>query len=173
MKENNRNLVVKDETTTTGGEVVINLPAYDTDITLRLPNGKLIAIQFRVEQPSIDFILPENCAVNCWKGDDMEPAGAMRRKPGQGSQAHVRFAKQLAIPLHHSVLDEESARGWVFCDEESDEEIGFAEPGEYPNAEIAVDKFGREHGEDFSVYFRDAKGEMHAVADESKPDDFD
>ena len=93
MKENNRNLVVKDETTTAGGEVIINLPAHDTDITLRLPNGKLIAIQFRVEQPSIDFILPENCAVNCWKGDDMEPAGAMRRKPGQGSQAHVRFAK--------------------------------------------------------------------------------
>ena len=64
-------------------------------------------------------------------------------------------------------------RGWVFVDDETEEEVGFAEPHEYRNAEIAVEKFGREYAEHFSVFFRASNGELHSVADEDIPEDFD
>lgn len=108
-KKKGKGIVAKDKTKDTSGykhsEVVVDLPKHDTDVTLRLPNGQLMEVQFRVEQPSVDFVLPEDCAVTNWQGDDMEPAKALRGKPGQGSMAHVRLAKQLAIPLDPAVID--------------------------------------------------------------------
>ena len=61
--------------------------------------------------------------------------------------------------------------GWVFVDED-DQEIGFAEPQEFANAEHAVQKFGHEFGDGhFGVYFR-RDGVLHSCAPESTPQDF-
>lgn len=64
-------------------------------------------------------------------------------------------------------------RGWVFKREGGKREIGFAEPKEYKNADDAVRDFGRSYEHDFEVWFRDSKGVLHSVADESTPEDFD
>lgn len=69
--------------------------------------------------------------------------------------------------------EDEKPRGWVFVDDETKEEVGFAEPTEYRNADDAVDRFGRSYGDDFGVYFRDSNGVLCSCACEDAPDDFD
>lgn len=64
-------------------------------------------------------------------------------------------------------------RGWVFTNDVTGAEVGFAEPEEYPTADYAVQKFGNEYAEDFEVYFRDSQGVTHSCSAESQPDDFD
>ena len=61
-------------------------------------------------------------------------------------------------------------RGWVFCKEGTTKEIGFAEPEDFLNAEIAVEKC--DFGEHFDLYFRDSNGELNPVGSEEKPEDF-
>lgn len=51
-------------------------------------------------------------------------------------------------------------RGWVFIDDETGEEVGYAEPKDYRNAEQAVDDFGRSYSDHFGVCFRDSNGEL-------------
>lgn len=63
-------------------------------------------------------------------------------------------------------------RGWVFVDDDTQEEVGFAEPQDYRDADDAVDRFGRSYGEDFGVYFRDSKGVLSSCACEDTPEDF-
>jgi hypothetical protein len=60
--------------------------------------------------------------------------------------------------------------GWVFFDDDTEEEVGFAEPSEYRNAEHAINEFGRSYGDgDFSVYFRvDEKLYFCAMEDTSE-----
>ena len=61
--------------------------------------------------------------------------------------------------------------GWVFVDE-NDEEIGFAEPHDFANADHAVQKFGNEYGDgDFGVCFR-KNGVLHSCDPESTPQDY-
>ena len=62
-------------------------------------------------------------------------------------------------------------RGWVFKREGGKREIGFAPAADYPNAEIAVEKFDYEH--DFEIYFRDSNGELQPCDAESRPEDFE
>jgi len=62
--------------------------------------------------------------------------------------------------------------GWVFTKEGSKKEIGFAEAGEYENAEVAVEKWGRDYPEHFDVYFRDIAGKLHSCGADSIPLDF-
>jgi hypothetical protein len=101
-------LVVNDYTKTVSGskykssDVDINLPTHDTDVTLFLPNGTPIVIQWRVEGPSIDICLDTERPVNNWEGDDMKPAP---RDPHEGDYDHIRMAKQLCIPLPNAVLE--------------------------------------------------------------------
>lgn len=77
-------------------EHTVDIPTHDCDVNLKLPNGKVISIQFRPSNAdtnyngSLDFILPYNEDVTCWQGDDMDPA------PGKG---HERYAKQLMMEL--------------------------------------------------------------------------
>lgn len=62
--------------------------------------------------------------------------------------------------------------GWVFVDDETEEEVGFADPDEYANADHAVQKFGNEYGDgDFGVYFR-KDGQLWPCSPEDTPDDF-
>jgi len=82
------------------GDVDIQLPAYDTDVTLTMPNGEHIVLQWRVEGPSIDICLEKDTDVINWSGTEMTPAKAAEGK----NQDHVRIADQLCIPLAPSVL---------------------------------------------------------------------
>jgi len=87
-------------------EITINLPQYqETDVILVLPNGQKIALQYRLEMPSIDVCLPENLYVTNWKGDDMEPAPTLDDNP---ERSHERLAKQLCIGLRPGHVDVES-----------------------------------------------------------------
>lgn len=63
-------------------------------------------------------------------------------------------------------------RGWVATAEGATEEIGFAEPGEYKNADAAVHGFEQSISDHFDLYFRATDGTLHSTADESAPDDF-
>lgn len=71
----------------------------------------------------------------------------------------------------HVFWHPDSADGWVFVDDETNEHVGFALPDEYRNADEAVQAFGREYADDFGVYFR-KNGTLHSCADESTPDEF-
>ena len=82
------------------GETLLQLPDHDFDINLRLPNGQLVALQWRIESPSMDVVLPENLSVVNWIGDDMEPAPKVKDCP-----AHIRQAKQLVIEFAPEVLE--------------------------------------------------------------------
>ena len=73
-----------------------------------------------------------------------------------------------------AAAEKASPRGWVFVDDDTEEEIGFAEPEEYRDADDAVDRFGRNWGgNDFSVFFRNSNGVLCGCACEDTPDDFD
>lgn len=83
-------------------EGTVQLPAHDTDINVKLPSGKLIQLQFRVESPSIDVCLPYECGVTNWIGEDMTPAPPA----GVGKkQAHMRLCNQLVIDLNPKDLE--------------------------------------------------------------------
>ena len=82
-------------------EQTIKLTNVDTDVTLEFPGGQEVTVQWRVEGPSIDIILPENCAVNNWEGADMKMAKAIDLKFD-----HVRLADQLCIPLGEQYLND-------------------------------------------------------------------
>jgi hypothetical protein len=69
-------------------------------------------------------------------------------------------------------VEGEGPDGWVFVDDESEEEVGFAQPTEYRSADDAVDRFGRSYGDgDFSVYFR-CGGKLFTCAAEDTPAQF-
>jgi len=59
--------------------------------------------------------------------------------------------------------------GWVFCDEDG-EEIGFAEPDNYRDAEQALEGFMT--GDHVEVFFRTKDGTLHSCDAESRPEDF-
>ncbi len=80
----------------------IDLPATsDVDVNLRLPNGRIMVVQYRIEGGSIDICLPENTPVVNWQGDDMEPAIGLDGFP----EGNVRMAKQLMIELDPKYLE--------------------------------------------------------------------
>ena len=89
---------INQQTTKTKGyacsDVLVKLPGHDTDIVMQLPNGDEFTLQFRVEGPSLDILLPETNHVHNWVGDDMKPA----RVP-KGQSTNVHNADQLMIPL--------------------------------------------------------------------------
>lgn len=62
--------------------------------------------------------------------------------------------------------------GWVFVDDETEDEVGFALPGDYATAEDAMHDFRSEYANHFGVFFRDANGELHATDAESTAGDF-
>ena len=66
-----------------------------------------------------------------------------------------------------------NADGWVFVDDETEEQVGYAQPDEYVSADHAVQKFGNSYGDgDFGVYFRKS-GVLHSCAAEDTPEDFE
>lgn len=77
----------------------IQLGQKEADITLVLPNGQEIELQYRLECPSIDVCLPEATSVTNWIGEDMEPA------PAHDGQEHVRKAIQLVIDINPEFVE--------------------------------------------------------------------
>lgn len=61
-------------------------------------------------------------------------------------------------------------RGWVFKVGRS--EVGFAAADEFLNAEEAYNKFSRQCGDEFDIWFRDSKGVLNSTACESRQEDF-
>jgi len=84
------------------GTVEVTLPHHECDVNLRLPHGEVIALQYRLESPSIDVVMPDNVAVTNWEGDDMQPAKSIKR-------AHIRKAKQIVLDLFPEWVDAEPA----------------------------------------------------------------
>lgn len=87
----------------TYSEMSVQLATHDTDINVLLPNGEQVILQFRVESPSLDIILPGDLPVTNWSGDDMQPAKALRYK-GMHMWAHIRKAKQLVVSFNEDIL---------------------------------------------------------------------
>lgn len=67
----------------------------EQDITIVLPNGEEILVQYRnydkESGPSVDFILPTPMPVNCYRGTELKPA-----KPIKKSR-NVLMADQLTL----------------------------------------------------------------------------
>jgi len=78
----------------------IQLKHEETDIDIVLPTGVVIELQYRLEAPSIDVVLPHETSITNWSGDDMEPA------PKSFAMEHVRLAKQIVIDLDPEWVDE-------------------------------------------------------------------
>jgi hypothetical protein len=68
--------------------------------------------------------------------------------------------------------EEDEGPGWVFVDEDTGREVGFASAETYDTADHARHGFSRGYGNDFGVWFRNARGVLGACADESRPEDF-
>jgi len=63
--------------------------------------------------------------------------------------------------------------GWIFTDDDTNEVVGMAAPEDYKNADAAVQDFGNEYADDFSIYYQTSDGERHSCEAESSPEDFD
>lgn len=100
------------------------------------------------------------------KGIDNQDQIVITAEDDEGRRDWILDAQSL-LPMESS-----EPRGWVFLNEETREEVGFAEPHEYKTADDAVQGFGREYAEDFIVYFRDNEGVLHSCGDEDEADDF-
>ena len=72
----------------------VKIADKDTDIILVLPDKREITVQYRVEGPSVDILLPEIMPVYNWAGVEMKAAKAFKK-----SQQEVRLADQLCIPF--------------------------------------------------------------------------
>lgn len=76
-------------------------------------------------------------------------------------------------------MNTQTTPGWVFMgftghgDNEVEEEVGFAEPKEYRDAQEAYEEFGQEYADIFGIYFRDKHGVLHPTSPESQPEDFE
>lgn len=82
-------------------ELGITMPDHDADITLDMPGGQHILLQFRIESPSIDIILPEPVVAQSWRDDELTPAEpTTRHKKGR----HVLRVKQVCFDLPLGVL---------------------------------------------------------------------
>lgn len=79
----------------------IQLGQREADITLVLPNGQLIELQYRLLSPSIDICLPEPTSVTNWTGEDMEPAPLA----GLCTKPHVHKAQQLVIDINPKFVE--------------------------------------------------------------------
>ena len=112
------------------------------------------------------------CAIHDKPWYDETPCyefGQIENSPTDPCRMGVHITKN-----EEQAMSEKKKRGWVFTDDDTDEEIGFAEPDEYRDADDAVDRFGRNWGgNDFSIYFRDSNGDLCACGDDSRPEDFD
>lgn len=87
----------------------IEVPKHDFDVVLRWPGGQEITIQARPSNAdvngyagSFDIILPDDRAVSCHEGDDLEPA-----KPAHPKTKNCLMAKQLITDMQDSWYEQE------------------------------------------------------------------
>lgn len=83
--------------------IPVKLPDHDCDVEIVFPSGHKVVVQVRPSnadidyEGSLDFILPYDMAVTCWKGDDMEDAPEL-------CAPHIRQAKQLVAEIPGDML---------------------------------------------------------------------
>jgi hypothetical protein len=104
---NPQELIATEKTETIGDhkftEVTVKLPQHETDVTLVMPNGQEVAIQIRLEGPTLDLCIdPNEMALDCtnWIGDSMQPA------PSIHDDQHVRQIHQICIGLPPEWVDD-------------------------------------------------------------------
>lgn len=78
-------------------DVEIEVPDHDTDIRVKLPNGRYMELQWRIESQCVDVCLDEHREVHNWT-DDMAPAKPVRKK-----DSHIRRAIQLVVDFGSSL----------------------------------------------------------------------
>lgn len=84
-------------------EIAVDLPKHDCDVVIRFPGGKELIVQARPSNAdvnsngSLDFVLPQDQVVTCWKGDDMESAPPA--SDHMTKDDHIRVIKQMATEL--------------------------------------------------------------------------
>ena len=65
----------------------------------------------------------------------------------------------------------EQQDGWVFVDDETNEEVGYAEENECRDADDAMQQFSREYDSHFGVFYRH-NGQLNSCSAENVPEDF-
>jgi hypothetical protein len=64
----------------------VRLPKHDNDLTVTLPGGIIVTLQYRCEGPSLDVLLSEPLSTVVWKDCDMTPARIQRNGLGKAQQ---------------------------------------------------------------------------------------
>ena len=87
----------------TGNVIVFTQDDVEQDITLIMPNGKKVLLQYRAYEdpnmPTIDICLDDPVFVNNWCDDEMTPA----KCSGEGTVENV---KQFSFSLPHNGEDQ-------------------------------------------------------------------
>lgn len=79
----------------------VKVKSHDFDLSLLLPNGDAITLQFRPESDTMDVLLPWDTVVYNWKGSDMRPAPQL-----DSSRPHARRGvDQLCVNLKGRALE--------------------------------------------------------------------
>lgn len=88
-KDTDKEITMSDKTIKIGPKVV------EKDITIELPNGEEVVVQYRAYDeesgPSLDIILPKPMPINCYRGSEMKPAKAV------GKSGNVRNGDQITL----------------------------------------------------------------------------
>ncbi len=82
----------KAESGYTSSAVTVQVPDNDTDIMVKLPNGRYMELQWRVESQCVDVCMDKHSPVHNWS-NDMAAAKPVRK------EQHVRNAIQLVIDM--------------------------------------------------------------------------
>lgn len=72
----------------------IKLPNNDHDITLVLPCGERITLQYRVESPSLDLCFSRPTGITVWEDGDLTPARLNRNGDGVIEQICLAVGRQ-------------------------------------------------------------------------------
>ena len=70
----------------------IKVPNHDHDITIAVPGGGVMTLQYRVEGNSIDLCLPPKTPTMVWKDGDLTPAHLKRNGSTFAEQICLMFA---------------------------------------------------------------------------------
>lgn len=74
-------------------EKEIRIKNQDTDVKVVFPNGQHLTLQYRIENQSVDIIMPEeNTPCTVWQGWDMNPAKLTKQGDSKIGQIVVNLA---------------------------------------------------------------------------------
>lgn len=86
----------RDDSGYTSSAVTVKVPDHDTDIMVKLPNGRYFELQWRVETQCVDVCMDNHTWVHNWS-DNMAAAKPVGRVRNEGG--HIRDAVQLLLDM--------------------------------------------------------------------------